>query len=164
MHHEVSAMAVKNSCFGPFSIVDFRCDEFLGCALHRDRNCFRQDLGSEQMVHSDWVLWGEFKYIFTNVLVGVQKPQGIITTMGVFSTSVPKWEKGGTVTGNQSGEGYNSQLKKTLSPHPSFRDGTRGTNSLTTFWLSNVLLLLSTDQTQPEGKETCWYSSCRSTL
>lgn len=86
--------AGKNSCFGPFSVIDYWYDEFLGCELLRVRNCFRQDLGSEQMVLSNWVLGGKFKYIFTNVLVSVQKPQGIITSMGAFSTPVLKWEKG----------------------------------------------------------------------
>lgn len=46
------------------------------------------------MVPSNWVLGGKFKYVFTNVLAGVQEPQGIITTMGAPNTPGLKEEKG----------------------------------------------------------------------
>lgn len=122
MHHEVGKMAVKNSCHGPFCTNDFWYDEFLACELLRDRGCFRQNQGREQMVHSNWVLRGEFKYIFTNMLAGCIETPRIITTLGGFSTPGLKVEREGTVTRNQSGKGYDPQWKEALSPYPSWGD------------------------------------------
>lgn len=92
MHWEVGKMAVKNSCFGPFSTNDFWCDEFLLCELLRDRDCFRLNQGKEQMAPSNWVLRGKFKYIFTNILAGCAETSRIITTLGGFSTPGLKGE------------------------------------------------------------------------